>query len=271
VEYTYNTKGNLMQRQNPDGLTTDYRCDSHSRLIEEHKRTSSGTSISHHKFAYDITGAMTEFDEVFGVKYGTKLGNSGGGSGIKYANPQTIGQAEGVKFGRYGKFGQIKYGKRSWTKYGEMVYGELDEITPGQSYISGRIKYGLAQKKSEYDYDALSRLTEYTDYFGDIYHYGYDMYNRLVLVRYPNNTLTTYEFYDNGKLRTISHLRVEKSASRTLLESFTYEYDENSNITKITNSDKYGDTGNICSKTETRPGTSPQTTTYTYDSYNGSS
>jgi YD repeat-containing protein len=33
-------------------------------------------------------------------------------------------------------------------------------------------------------------------------------------------------------------------------------------------SDKYGDTGNICSKTETRLGGSPETTTYTYDDYN---
>ena len=116
------------------------------------------------------------------------------------------------------------------------------------------------------------------------------------MVRYPNGIFTGYSFDEAGRLSEISHERMEADGTRTLLESFTYTYDLNGNITKIlkadgsyidyiydewnrltcenwfslaapdvearyeidysfttTGADKYGDTGNICSKSVRPP------------------
>ncbi len=314
VRYHFDKNGNITERDDHFADTahkdtvTLYQYDSNNRPIRVVCRDSSGKTLYQHKSAYDFTNLTTNFSDIFGPQYG---------SGVKYAGANIIGETEGAYYDHIYKFSPadgsgvkpLKYGSgdAQGLLYGEDVIGEPGEIT-GESDISGRAKYGMGTKTSNFSYDNLSRITEYSDLFGNKYYYGYDQYSRLAMVRYPNNIFTGYEFDEAGRLNEIRHERMESDGTRTLLESFTYTYDLNGNITRITRADtscidytydewnrltcenwkdsgetitlqidysfdsegveKYGDTGNICSKTVTRNGGSPETTSFVYDSYN---
>jgi RHS repeat-associated protein len=271
---------------------TDYQYDSNDRLRFVQCKDATGKILFRHKTEYDFTNAVTDFADVFGYQYGT---------GVKYGQGTVIGQTDGVKYDHVYTFGtdagtpsnpHTKYGGGNiGSQYGEPGYGAA-------------IKYGQGTKSSALHYDNLSRITEYTDFFGNQYHYGYDELTRPAVVQYPNGIITQYGYDDAGRLHNITH----KRETGETLRSFTYQYDLNRNITKITNedgsytdynyddwnrltretwknavgmttldivysfqtagSDQYGDTGNICSKTVTRNGGTPETTTFTYDEYN---
>jgi RHS repeat-associated protein len=206
---------------------------------------------------------------------------------VKYDHVYTYGTDAGTPSNPHTKYGGGNIG----SQYGEPGYGAA-------------IKYGQGTKSSALHYDNLSRITEYTDFFGNQYHYGYDELTRPAVVQYPNGIITQHGYDTAGRLHNITH----KRESGETLRSFTYQYDLNRNITKITNedgsytdytyddwnrltreiwknaigmttldivysfqtagTDQYGDTGNICSKTVTRNGGTPETTTFTYDEYN---
>ena len=314
VRYYFDKNGNVTERDDHFADTahkdtvTLYQYDSNNRPIRVVCRDSSGKTLYQHKTAYDFTNLTTNFSDIFGPQYG---------SGVKYAGANIIGETEGAYYDHIYKFSPadgsgvkpLKYGsgEAQGLLYGEDVIGEPGEIT-GESDIAGRVKYGMGTKTSNFSYDNLSRITENTDLFGNKYYYGYDQYSRLAMVRYPNNIFTGYAFDEAGRLSEIRHERMETDGSRTLLESFSYNYDLNGNITRITGTDtscidytydqwnrltqeswkdsgetvtleidysftttgddQYGDTGNICSKTVTRNGGSPETTSFVYDSYN---
>jgi RHS repeat-associated protein len=210
------------------------------------------------------------------------------------------GNAASVPPGK--KFGQTKFGGGEiGPLYGQPKLGAPGEIPPGQGgNIAGRLKYAQGTKNSVINYDKLSRIKEYTDFFGNSYNYNYDAYGRMETIKYPNGLLTVYGYDESGRLGGITH----KRESGETLRSFTYQYDLNRNITKITNEDgsltdyvyddwnrltretwknalgmttldiQYtfdnaaGDTGNIHQKILTRNGGTPETTIFAYDEYN---
>jgi RHS repeat-associated protein len=307
VTYQYDKNGNALKRSDhfPTGAgtgdqwnpvqpdtVTDYQYDSNDRLRFVQCKDATGKILFRHKTEYDFTNAVTDFSDIFGYQYGT---------GVKYGQGTVIGQTDGVKYDHVYTYGtdagtpsnpHTKYGGGNiGSQYGEPGYGAA-------------IKYGQGTKSSALHYDNLSRITEYTDFFGNQYHYGYDELTRPAVVQYPNGIITQYGYDAAGRLHNITH----KRETGETLRSFTYQYDLNRNITKITNedgsltdyvyddwnrltretwknalgmttldiaysfqtagSDQYGDTGNICSKIVTRNGGTPETTTFTYDEYN---
>jgi RHS repeat-associated protein len=230
-----------------------------------------GNLFFRHKTEYDFTNAVTDFSDVFGYQYGT---------GVKYGQGAVIGQTDGVKYDHVYTYG-------------------TDAGTPSNPHT----KYGGGNIGSQYGEPGYG-AAEYTDFFGNQYHYGYDELTRPAVVQYPNGIITQYGYDDASRLHNITH----KRESGEVIRSFVYEYDLNRNITKITNedgsltdyayddwnrltgetwknalgmttldivysfqtagTDQYGDTGNICSKAVTRNGGTPETTTFTYDEYN---
>jgi RHS repeat-associated protein len=159
-------------------------------------------------------------------------------------------------------------------------------------------------KTSEFEYDTPGRMVEHTDFFGDVFHYGYDFAGRLAMTAYPNGVITRYSYKNEGRLHQITHARRTSThqggVTEETLESFTYDYDGNGNITKITEADgcytdyaydewnrltdehrrteesgtiyrnqfAYDDVGNILARTSTIGEQAPQTTEYEYDGYN---
>ena len=243
VRYYFDKNGNVTERDDHFADTahkdtvTLYQYDSNNRPIRVVCRDSSGKTLYQHKTAYDFTNLTINFSDIFGPQYG---------SGVKYAGANIIGETEGAVYDHIYKFSPadgsgvkpLKYGSGDAQEllYGEDVIGEPGEIT-GESDIAGRVKYGMGTKTSNFSYDNLSRITEYSDLFGNKYYYGYDKYSRLAMVRYPNGIFTGYSFDEAGRLNEIRHERMESDGTRTLLESFSYNYDLNGNITKITRAD----------------------------------
>ena len=78
----------------------------------------------------------------------------------------------------------------------------------------------------------------FTDPYGNIFHYGTT--EKGSAIYYPNNTFTERTFDEYGRLESITHKRKETDGEKdrygteTTLESFSYQYDNNGNITKIT-------------------------------------
>ncbi|MCD4783160.1 MAG: hypothetical protein K8T10_04930, partial [Candidatus Eremiobacteraeota bacterium] len=306
VKYTYDINGNTISRgdhfadESRNDTITEYEYDSNDRLSGLKCVDSTGKVLYRHKFAYDITNLTTGFSDIFGTKYN---------SGKKYGSPNIIGESQGEEYDHIYKFSEDEYGVKPLkygagnigVKYAEDFLGEPADIPPDQGgNIEGRLKYGMGEKKSEFTYDNLSRLTEYTDFFGNKYYYGYDRYSRLALVKYPNEILTGYAYDEAGRLDSITH----KRESGDVLRSCGYQYDANGNITRVTSEDysyidyeyddwnrltretwknavgfttldiqysynnPVGDTGNIYQKIVSRNGGSPETTTFNYDAYN---
>ena len=244
VRYYYDKNGNVTQRDdhfadtNQKDTSTYYKYDRNNRPIRVSCIDSGGLVLYQHKTVYNFINQVSSFHDLFGPIYG---------SGVKYAGANIIGEVEGEYYDHIYKYSPadgsgvkpLKYGSGEERDllYGEDVIGEPGEITPGETDIAGRVKYGMGTKSSILRYDHLSRITEYSDYFGNKYYYGYDKYSRLAMVRYPNNIFTEYSFDEAGRLSEISHQRMESDGTRTTLESFSYTYDANGNITRITKAD----------------------------------
>ncbi|HCC07585.1 MAG TPA: hypothetical protein DEP72_05440, partial [Clostridiales bacterium] len=73
------------------------------------------------------------------------------------------------------------------------------------------------------EYDALNRVTKYTDYSGNIITYTYDAVGNLETLTYPEDKAVNYEYSVVNSLT-----KVTDWAGRTT----TYEYDANSRLTK---------------------------------------
>lgn len=55
-----------------------------------------------------------------------------------------------------------------------------------------------------YFYDALNRLTSYTDYYGNAVEYDYDLAGNLLHLTYEPGKVVTYTYYDDNRLHTVS-------------------------------------------------------------------
>ena len=77
-------------------------------------------------------------------------------------------------------------------------------------------------------YDALNRVTSYTDTYNKTIGYEYDQVGNLTKITYPDNTAVTYAYDANRNL-----IRVTDWANRVT----TYTYDENNRVVGVTKPD----------------------------------
>lgn len=72
------------------------------------------------------------------------------------------------------------------------------------------------------EYDALNRVTEYTDCRGNTVRYGYDEIGNLISLTYPGGEIVRYTYYKNGWLETVTDERGNTTR---------YSYDARGNLT----------------------------------------
>ena len=77
-------------------------------------------------------------------------------------------------------------------------------------------------------YDALNRVTSYTDTYGKVIRYEYDAVGNLSKIIYPDNTAVTYAYDANHNL-----VRVTDWANRVT----SYTYDVNNRVVGVTKPD----------------------------------
>ena len=143
---------------------------------------------------------------------------------IGYSSTSTLGQV--FKYGKDGA-GNKKYrdGQPSQVaKFGALKFG-----TEGIQYAASP-----GVKQTAYNY----KTDTFTDCFGKTYRFESGLNKSRTY--YPNNTYTEKTFDEYGRLTSITHKKTNKTGSpeeyntETTLESLTYQYDNNQNITKIT-------------------------------------
>lgn len=78
------------------------------------------------------------------------------------------------------------------------------------------------------EYDALNRVTKYTDYKGNVVKYGYDELGNLISLTYSGGEIVRYEYYRNVRLKKVIDWN-------NLETSYTYDPDGNLLTTTYSN------------------------------------
>ena len=146
--------------------------------------------------------------------------------------PISWGMPPMLNWGQVFKYGKDGANNRKYrdgepakvAKFGAMKFG-----TGGIQYASD-----TGSPSTTYNYETNT----FTDCFGKTYRFEGGLNKSRT--HYPNNTCTEKTFDEYGRLTSITHKKTNKTGSpeeyntKTTLESFSYQYDNNRNITKIT-------------------------------------
>ncbi len=119
--------------------------------------------------------------------------------------------------------GQIR--KCYYDALGRITGYICEEDTVSYTYdANGNVKT-ISDKNGtvEREFDALNRVTKYTDTFGRTIGYEYDVVGNLKRLIYPDNTAVEYEYDVNNNLVTVTDWANNVT---------TYVYDENNKVTK---------------------------------------
>lgn len=75
-----------------------------------------------------------------------------------------------------------------------------------------------------FSYDELNRLKSYTDYFGNLVQYEYDLAGNVVKIIYPGNKAVTYSYNDDNRLNSLTTWNAK---------NLTYTYNEDGTIEEV--------------------------------------
>ncbi|MDE7368038.1 MAG: PKD domain-containing protein, partial [Lachnospiraceae bacterium] len=155
------------------------------------------------------------------------------------------------------------------------TYDELGRITSRTDDI-GTIHYTYDKNSNvltveengaviQRTYDALNRMTSYTDYAGRTIRYSYDEVGNLISLTYPGGEIVRYEYNPDGSLMAVT----DGAGNRT-----EYAYDKNGQLIRMERPDgtaevyTYDKAGRLTGQMDTaQDGTCIQSLSYTYDGY----
>lgn len=264
TSYTYDLDNNMLTETDGKGSTTtyEYNCaDKVIRKIDNGGRTGASGSYSYNpsktsSYTYYADGSLKTVTDRNGIIinytydiHGRKLSETAGTLTISFTydnndNQLTMTDSTGTTIRTYDELNRV-----------------TSKIVPSITGTTG---------KSVYVYDIITSMAagcfeeSFTDPFGKVTLKIYDKDGRLYKVIAAGIT-STYTYYDNGSLETLTysggstanytyygdnHLEtlINKKADGTVIDSYSYTYDE---------------AGNMQTKTDSKG-----TTSYTYDSLN---
>ncbi|SFR61808.1 RHS repeat-associated core domain-containing protein [Anaeromicropila populeti] len=223
---TYNALGYVESVTNPEGGITAYEYNYMGKVTAE--RLKIGDTVSSRRtYSYDAVGSLTRMNN---------------------ANTQET-QYEYDAAGRVStitdELGTIAY---TYDKNGNVL-----TVMETQ---------GTVQRSIERKYDALNRVTEYTDFNGNTIKYSYDELGNVISLTYPGGRIVRYSYYKNGNLKTVTDWDNRVTS---------YVYDGNGRITQVTRPDGseeqygYDVNGRLRSQKDTCGDTVIHTYEYAYD------
>ena len=119
------------------------------------------------------------------------------------------------------------------------------------------------QENATRRYDALNRVTQYTDCRGNTVKYAYDEIGNLISLTYPGGEIVRYTYYKNGLLHTVTD-------EKGLVTTYTYDKRGNLTHTKRSNGTEetctYNAAGLLVEQKDTCGEEVLTCYTYTYDS-----
>ncbi|MGN0161104.1 MAG: PKD domain-containing protein, partial [Lachnospiraceae bacterium] len=286
----YDAADNLIQSSDAMGVTTGYNYDVMGNLTGITEQ-SIGIQISESSYAYDVLGRMTASTDAQKGKSSYTydvMGNitavcdpNGGTTTYEYdlmgrvtATQNAVGSRQTYRYNAQGLLETSQNARGQDTSY---TYDALGRIT-AMSDEAGTIRYtydavGNILKVTETrtdgsvhtitrTYDALNRVTSYTDYRGATVKYSYDELGNLISLTYPGGEILRYAYYGNGNLKTVTDWKNRVTA---------YEYDKNGNLITQSRPDgtvenyTYDKAGHIIRQTDKKGDAVIQDITYGYD------
>jgi RHS repeat-associated protein len=172
--YTYDKRGNVISKTNPNGVVTEYEYDDNDRLIKETvNMTTSDDDDIVTEYKYDIAGRLIEVIDPNG--HSTRMEYDRNGQLVKSIDPE-------------GRVTQFEY---------DAMGNKTKEISP-----TGKI--------TVFVYDALNRLTEVHDEEGNVSYIVYDELGNKSVVIDADNNVTEYEYDELNRItRTVDPLGYE--------------------------------------------------------------
>jgi RHS repeat-associated protein len=221
LTYEYDTKGRLTRMTDQLGRSETYVYNTYDNLISVTDRKAQTTT-----YTYDIMNRMQS------VTYGD-------GSSTTYTY-DTVGRLTTINDSVSGMISYTYGGSSCGTGCsGGSQYEVIEEVTP-----LGRIDYtydALGRRDSmtvagqpavDYTYDANGRLTDIGTLINgapSTFSLNYDSLGRRTGITYPNDVNTYYAYDNASRLLDLQHV----AQPNTLLESLSYGYDANGNMTSM--------------------------------------
>ncbi len=218
--YEYDAQGNLIGETDPLGNMTSYTYNSNGDLTST--TDANGVTTS---YAYDSYGNLVSEGGIASYSYdaaGNILSMSNTDASVLYTY-DALNRVTDVNYTSHGK--SISY-----------TYDAAGNRTGMTDPDSGNMSYA---------YDEANRLISLTNPAGQTTNFTYDSRGRLIRKDLHNGTYATYQYDRANRLLSL----VNRKSSDEIISSYSYEYDDVGNRTKMTEAD-----GGI--------------TTYTYDALN---
>ena len=183
IEYTYYLNGQKKSERDPNGIITSYEYDvrNHLKKVATH-----GTVM--YSYFYDSTGKMISMIDAEGLE--TRYQYDYLGQVLK----QTVGS--GTKEQQETRYAYDSLGNKicEWYDY---------EVT----------NFGMAKRKTQYQYNSLGMLTAVVDAKGNSTSYYYDAVGNIRKVIDASGNVTTYDYNNLGWL--IAETHIGKTATYT--------------------------------------------------------
>jgi RHS repeat-associated protein len=176
AEYTYYLNGQKESEKDPNGIVTNYEYDVRNRLK---KVTTDGTEM--YSYFYDVTGKLTSMIDAEGLQ--TQYQYDYLGQVLK----QTVGS--GAKEQQETRYAYDKLGNKTWE---------------WQDY--GVSNHETAQRKTQYQYNALGMLTAVVDAKGNTTSYYYDAAGNIRKVTDASGNVTDYDYNNLGWLTAETYI-----------------------------------------------------------------
>ncbi|RLB38524.1 MAG: hypothetical protein DRH12_12775, partial [Deltaproteobacteria bacterium] len=242
--YAYDAQGNLVSITDPLGNTIVYQYDALGRRISMTDAKGNTTT-----YQYDALNRVTKTTDALGGSVTTTHTQAGLAS---LTDPNTnltsfqydalnqmigttdpLGDTKSFAYDANGNLVTRTDYEGSSTTY---EYDNLDRLTvihyPDSSQVSftydaGNRMTGMTDSlgTSAYSYDALGRLTSYTNPYGQSVSYSYDEAGNLSTITYPGNKVVTYTYDASNRLT-----KVTDWANRVT----TYSYNQGGDLVQIT-------------------------------------
>ena len=222
TNYTYDTLGRQITALDPLSRQTSFGYDPLSRLTQV---TDPGSLVGSQ--AYDSDGNRVSFTNPAGSA--TALTYDAGGRLTAATTPQ--GNITGYAYDPRGLPLTVTQPSSNATSFSYDNAMRLSSYTDPVATVSyGRDADGRVLTTNDGSkvltraYDALGRITSYTDGNGNVFGYQYDFDGRLTQLTYPGGKTVTYAYDASSKLTTVTDW-----AGRVT----TYSYDNDERVTKL--------------------------------------
>ncbi len=219
--YSYDNKGNLLERTNPESKTSTFTYNSYGEIAAITNARGHTTSFAHNAYGYvnQITNAIGNsidfvYDDV----------------GRMTTRTDALNQTTSYEYDDLGRLTKITDNQNNITQYEYDPNNKLTKITDANSKITN------------YSYDEISRLKQVTDALSNITQYEWDSVGNLTKVTDARGNATSYEYEKalniTTKRRKLNHnYRLKYLLTKVtdpLGNEKTFSYDNIGNVTSRT-------------------------------------